>query len=81
LHKLVKLVDRNVFKRTILTLADEPIKYLFKCILFTLLICKVEGIAGLLVKGGKSVCGVDEAVLQRIEVDFTRGVSNHLIWI
>lgn len=76
LHKLVEMVDGYVFKATILTLGQEPIIHLFKCVLLPLLIRKIESVAGLLVEGSQRVCRVDEAVFQGIEVDFACHVAN-----
>jgi len=55
LHKLVELVDADMFERTVLALADEPMKYFFEGVLFALLVGQVKGIARLLVEGGQGV--------------------------
>ena len=70
LHELVELVDRHMFELTILTLAHKPAEYFFVRILLALLVSEVEGVAGLLVKRCQSVGGVDEAVLQAVQMCF-----------
>lgn len=39
LHKLVELVDTDVFELSVLTLSDEPVEDLFKGVLLPLLVC------------------------------------------
>ena len=63
LDKLVELIDRDVFKRAILTLTHEPDKNLLICILLSLMIGQVEGIARLFVECCQSICRIDEAIL------------------
>lgn len=81
LHKLVELIDRNIFEWSILALSHKPVENFFKSILFPLLIGQVKCIAWLLVKSSQCICRIYETILQRIKMNFTRRVTNQLIWI
>ena len=81
LDKLVELIDRDVFKRAILSLAHEPYENLLECILLSLVIREVESIARLFVEGCQGVGWIYEAVFERGEVGLRSGPSNHGLWV